>query len=128
LLIILPRRSLLPVLGCRIEARACGVRRLSYQLRDVLGKFGKDRASEVHPARICKGFERTGDVEIAFDSQQGRFAASRLDVRRFDGLVTGIRNRKSESILSSMGDGSAVSERGADLVRNRRFESISLQR
>jgi hypothetical protein len=47
-------------------------------------------------------------------------------IRRFDGLVTGIRNRKSESILSSMGDGSAVSERGADLVRNRRFESNSL--
>src|SRR3984893_6354080 len=34
---------------------------------------------EVHPAGICKGFERSGNAEIALDFQQGRVAAGRLD-------------------------------------------------
>ena len=46
----------------------CYVRRLlSHQLADILGKLGEEGTSEMHPARICKGFERSGYVEIARD-------------------------------------------------------------
>src|SRR5712671_5311855 len=94
LVVVPPRRSLLPVLGCskRVGAGGGSLRLLSYQLRDVLGKLGKDCTSEVHPTRICKGFERAGNVEMAFDLQQGRVASSRLDTPR------GVRPRSTPSI------------------------------
>ena len=59
-------RSPLLVAACgkRVGVRDGRPRLLGHQLRDVLGELGEDRTSEVHPTRICKGFERAGNVEI----------------------------------------------------------------
>jgi hypothetical protein len=63
----------------RVGVRSGRPRLLRDQLRDVLGKLGKDCTSEVHPARICECFERAGNAEMIFDFQQSRVAASCLD-------------------------------------------------
>ena len=73
----------------------CCVRRLlSHQLADILGKLGKEGTSEMHPARICKGFERSGNIEIARDLQQGR----RIEVEE---IIGDLLRRGTESGLST---------------------------
>ena len=78
---VLPRGGPLPVLAYqkRGGVRSGRPRLVRCQFRDVLGELGEDRTSEVHPTRICKGFERAGSVEMAFDFQRGRAVAGRLD-------------------------------------------------
>ena len=75
MLVILPRRRPLVFFAGakRVGLRSsCSLRPLGHELCDVFGKFGKDRAGEMHAAGIGKGFERPGNVEIALDFQQGR--------------------------------------------------------
>jgi len=71
------------------------VRLVSYRSGDVLGELGKDRPSEVDPARVCKSLERAGNVEMAFDFQQGRVASTRFDSPR------GVCSRSAASVDAS---------------------------
>jgi len=65
---------------------------LSHHPGDVLGELGKDRAGEVYPAGVCKSLERAGNVELAFDFQQGRVASARFDSPR------GVCSRSATSV------------------------------
>ena len=102
----------------------------SGQIRDVFPQIGWQGLNEFFPthrelARIAHaGREREPDPgrEISLDRNVWFVDASPLEGDGFEPSVPG-----RETVNPIVGDGTACSKTGADLLGNRKFESISLQ-